>query len=505
MRSSGILMHISSLPSPHGIGTLGAEAYAFADFLKAAGQKYWQLLPLGPTGYGDSPYQTASAFAGNPYFIDLDLLVKDGLLTNEEIKGVFWGDDPLRVDYGALYAGRSGLLRLAYERGWQRDAAAVERFRAENDFWLRDYALFTAAKKHFGMRPWTEWEDEDLRLRRDTAALTRYEEMLREDVECCVYTQFLFFRQWEALRQYIRKLGISIIGDVPIYVPLDSADVWAGAEYFQLDEQRRPTEVAGVPPDYFTADGQLWGNPLYDWERMKADGYRWWIRRMGAAAKLYDTVRIDHFRGLESYWAVPYGDATARNGRWRKGPGESFVTAIKTALPTLDIIAEDLGFLTPEVIALREFSGWPGMKILQFAFDAAGESEYLPHRYEPNCVCYVGTHDNDTLAQWIAEAKVDDLMFAREYLGLNRREGYATGILRGGMSSPAKLFVVQMCDWLGLGAEARMNEPGIMGHGNWCWRMKKGALKPALAKKIRRMTELYGRAQQPKTDDAETV
>lgn len=495
MRASGILMHISSLPSPYGIGTLGREAYAFADFLRAAGQKYWQLLPLGPTGYGDSPYQTSSAFAGNPYFIDLDMLVRDGLLTAEEVESVFWGGDPARVDYGALYAGRGGLLRLAWRRGWRRDAAAVADFREENGDWLEDYALFTAAKQRFGMRPWTQWEDEDLRLRRDETVLARYRELLREDVECCIYTQFLFYRQWDALRSYIRAQGLRLIGDVPIYVPLDSADVWAGRELFQLDSRGRPTEVAGVPPDYFTADGQLWGNPLYDWDRMRADGYRWWLRRLKAAEKLYDVVRIDHFRGLESYWAVPGGDTTARNGRWRKGPGEDFVTAVKTALPSLEIIAEDLGFLTPEVMALREFSGWPGMKVLQFAFDAKGESEYLPHRYDRNCVCYIGTHDNATLVQWIQESSVDELMFAREYLGLNRREGYAMGFLRGGMGSPAELFMAPLTDWLGLGAQARMNEPGRLGGGNWCWRMEKGAATPALAKKIRRMTELYGRGE----------
>lgn len=495
MRSSGILMHISSLPSPYGIGTLGADAYAFADFLKAAGQKYWQILPLGPTGYGDSPYQTVSAFAGNPYFIDLDMLVQDGLLTKEEVNGVFWGSDPTRVDYGALYAGRGGLLRLAYQRGWQRDATAVETFRVENAFWLRDYALFTAAKQHFGMRSWTEWEDDDLRFRRNNAVLCRYEEQLQDDIRCCIYTQFLFFRQWEALRSYVHSLGIKILGDVPIYVPLDSADVWAEGEYFQLNELHCPTEVAGVPPDYFTADGQLWGNPLYDWDRMRADGFRWWIRRLKAAAGLYDVVRIDHFRGLESYWAVPYGDATARNGRWRKGPGEDFVIAIKTALPSLDIIAEDLGFLTPEVLALREFSGWPGMKILQFAFDARGESEYLPHKYGHNCVCYVGTHDNATIGQWVQEATVDELMFARDYLGLNHREGYAMGILRGGMGSPADLFVAQLADWLVLGPEARMNVPGRLGGGNWCWRARKDAANGNLAKKIFRMTKMYGRGE----------
>ena len=493
MRASGILMHISSLPSPWGIGTFGREAYAFADFLAEAKQKYWQILPLGPTGYGDSPYQTGSAFAGNPYFIDLDALCADGLLTREEIESVFWGDDPAHVDYGALFNGRAGLLHLAFVRGRDRDRAAVAAFRAANCDWLEDYALFTACKRHFGMKPWTEWEDEALRLRSDPGVLDRYTVLLREEVEECVYIQFLFFRQWEALRSYVHEKGVDIIGDVPIYVPLDSADVWAGAEFFQLDDQRRPIDVAGVPPDYFTADGQLWGNPLYDWEKMRADGFAWWIKRMRAAARLYDVVRIDHFRGLESYWAVPFGDKTARNGRWKPGPGRDFITAVKTALPELRIIAEDLGFMTDEVMALREFSGFPGMKILQFAFDPEGNSEYLPHRCEPNSVCYFGTHDNITLGQWLKETDKKTMAFAREYLGLNPREGYADGVLRGGMGCPSELFIAQMQDWLVLGAESRMNSPGLLGGGNWRWRMLPGAVTPKLTKKIARMTTIFGR------------
>ena len=493
MRASGILMHISSLPSPWGIGTLGKESYAFADFLKAAGQKYWQVLPIGPTGYGDSPYQSASSFAGNPYFIDLDTLAEDGLLTAEEISAVNWGGDPLKVDYGALYNGRTALLKTAYQRGWQRDREAVAAFEAENADWLADYALFTAARLRFGLVPWTRWEDEDLRLRRSREVLEQYRRTLREDVECCIYTQYLFFRQWNALREYVHSLGISIIGDVPIYVPHDSADVWAGRENYQLDDRGYPTEVAGVPPDYFTADGQLWGNPLYDWEKMAADGFAWWLRRLGAAGRIFDVVRIDHFRGLESYWAVPYGDATARNGRWRPGPSHDFVNAVKAGLPELKIIAEDLGFLTDEVIELRRASGWPGMKILQFAFDGSGDNDSLPHMLDRNTVCYFGTHDNLPLGQWLEQADEKSLSFAREYLGLNFREGPANGLLRGGMGSVADLFVAQMQDWLGLTENCRMNEPGILGGGNWCWRMEKGADSPALAARIRRMTERYGR------------
>lgn len=493
MRASGIILHITSLPSPHGVGTLGREAREFADFLRKAGQKYWQILPLGPTGYGDSPYQTDSAFAGNPYLIDLEQLITDGLLTREEVDAVSFGSDPAQTDYGALYAGRFDLLRRACERGWDKERENVDAFYRENESWLRSYALYTAAKRHFGMRPWIEWEDEDLRLRRSEEVLRRYEELLAEDIRFCIFTQYLFFRQWNALRAYIREQGIRIIGDVPIYVPLDSADVWAEGEYFQLDDQCRPTEVAGVPPDYFTADGQLWGNPLYDWDRMHCDGYRWWIRRLGAAGKLYDTVRIDHFRGLESYWAVPYGETTARSGRWRKGPGESFIDTIKTALPGLDIIAEDLGFMTPEVIALREYSGFPGMKVLQFAFTGE-DSVDLPHNYPRNCVAYPGTHDNNTLTGWFAE----ELTAAQrkqvvDYFALTKQEGTARGMLRGVLASTAALAIIPMADWLEEPAAARMNTPG-QAQGNWQWRADAKKLTPALAAEIRVLTERYFRA-----------
>ncbi|MBR6113660.1 MAG: 4-alpha-glucanotransferase [Oscillospiraceae bacterium] len=492
MRKSGILLHITSLPTPHGIGTLGKDAYRFVDFLRAAGQSCWQILPLGPTGYGDSPYQTDSSFAGNPYLIDLDLLAEEGLLTGEEIAAASMGDDPHAVDFAALYAARWPLLRQAFRRGWSRDREAAEAFYRENESWLRPYALFFAAKRRFGMRPWTEWE-EGLRSFPAGSDLLRWEDELREDRELCIFLQYHFYRQWDALRAYVRDSGIEIIGDVPIYVPMDSADVWSERELFELDDQCRPTEVAGVPPDYFNEDGQLWGNPLYDWKEMERRGFDWWIRRLKAAGRLYDVVRIDHFRGLESFWAVPYGDRTARQGRWRPGPGKAFISAVRTALPELKLIAEDLGYLTPEVRELREFSGFPGMKILQFAFDPSGDSEYLPHRIGPNSVCYCGTHDNTPLGQWLAETDEKTLAFAREYLGLNEEEGYRYGLLRAGMGCASDLFVSQMQDWLDLGTAGRMNEPGILGCGNWCWRMDAGAAGEELAKKIARMTKLYGR------------
>ena len=489
-RHSGILMHISSLPSPYGIGTLGREAYAFADFLRAAGQKYWQLLPLGPTSYGDSPYQSFSTFAGNPYFIDLDLLAEDGLLSPSELEAEDWGGESRYVDYGRIYAARFGLLRKAFQAGYPRDRAAVEAFCRENK-WLDNYALYMALKARFGMKSWLDWPDEDLRLRR-AEALERAREELAEDIAFYAYLQYLFFRQWDALREYIHSLGIRIIGDLPIYVAMDSADVWAEPEFFQLGEGNVPTEVSGVPPDYFSADGQLWGNPLYDYDRMKADGYGWWIRRVEGAGRLFDIIRIDHFRGLESYWAVPYGADTAKSGRWRKGPGMDLVGTLTSWFPGLSFIAEDLGFLTPEVRQLLEDSGLPGMKVLEFAFDAREPSNYLPHTYNRHCVCYVGTHDNETVEQWRWQADRADVTFARKYLGLNDAEGFHWGMIRGGMSSVADTFLVQMQDCLGLGAEGRMNTPGT-GWGNWRWRLLPGEASPALAKKLRCYTKMYGR------------
>ena len=493
-RSSGILMPISSLPSPHGIGTLGAEARKFVDFLAAAGQSWWQILPVSPTSYGDSPYQSFSAYAGNPYFIDLDLLCEDGLLTPEEVNAVNWGADPARVDYSAIYNGRFPLLHLAMERGWERDVDKVKSFSVQSDTWLPDYALFMALKRHFGMKSWTEWPDEDIRLRRPEA-VQHYQKELADDIRLFSYIQYLFFRQWEALRAYAHEKGIGIIGDLPIYVAMDSADVWADPRAFQLDERNVPAEVAGVPPDYFTADGQLWGNPLYDWDAMKADGYSWWVRRIAGASRLYDILRIDHFRGLESYWAVPYGETTAKIGHWVKGPGMDLIGVLTEKFPNIQFIAEDLGYLTPEVRQLLADSGLPGMKILQFAFDSREAANYLPHTYPRHCVCYAGTHDNSTLMGWKNDAAPADIAAAREYLGLNEEEGFHWGILRGGQSSVADLFVAQMQDYLGLGSEARMNTPGILG-GNWQWRMLPGQITEDLTKRIARMTSLYGRSNE---------
>ncbi len=486
-------MHISSLPSPYGIGTFGRQAYEFVDFLVAAGQKLWQVLPLGPTSYGDSPYQSFSSVAGNPYFIDPDLLIEAGLLLSDEPKGFEWGSDPQKVDYGAVYRNRFALLRKAYDRFVfsEENRQALDMFVRENASWLPDYALFMAIKNEQGGASWIQWPD-DLRLRHEEA-LSEARTRLFDQIRFYEYQQFEFQRQWISLKRYANDSGISIIGDIPIYVPLDSVDVWASPHQFQLDEDRRPTGVAGVPPDYFTADGQLWGNPLYNWEIMKQDGYAWWLNRLHHASRLYDVIRIDHFRGISSYWCVPPHEATARNGRWVPGPGMDFIRAIQSTFPDLFIIAEDLGFLTEDVQNLVRQSGFPGMKILQFAFDTREPSNYLPHTYPNNCICYTGTHDNTTVAAWFEEADPSNVQMAVRYLGLNQEEGYCWGMIRGGMGSVADLFLCQMQDLLGLGAESRMNTPGLLGSGNWQWRMLPGCLTEDLAARLLEMTRIYGR------------
>ena len=489
-RSSGVLMPMSSLPSPYGIGTMGKSAYRFVDFLSAAGQKYWQLLPLGPTSYGDSPYQSFSTFAGNPYYIDLDLLIREGLLKPSEVKKRDWGADPARVDYGGIYASRFEVLRLAFGRGAARYAQEIEGFRRENGGWLENYALFMAIKASQGMRSWTEWP-EALRLRRPEALESARKE-LKDEIDFYVFIQFLFFRQWVALRAYALEKGVRFIGDVPIYVALDSADIWSEPKFFQLNEENLPVEVSGCPPDAFNDDGQLWGNPLYDWDEMKRDGFGWWIRRIDGARKLYDVIRIDHFRGFESYWSVPYGDTTARNGVWKPGPGMDLVGVLNSWFRDLSFIAEDLGYTTPEVRKLLKDSGLPGMRVLQFAFDAHGDSDYLPHNSVFNSTCYIGTHDNETVQGWLKWADKESIRYARRYMHITEDEGWNWGMIRTGMATSSRLFVVQMQDLLGLGHEARMNEPGIAS-GNWQWRMLPGAYDRALAKKLKSYTETYRR------------
>ena len=489
MRSSGILMHISSLPGPYGIGTMGKRAFDFVDFLASAGQSVWQVLPLTPTSFGDSPYQSCSTFAGNHYLIDLDTLVEQKLLEKSELERIKWCDSANKVDYGILYKNRLDVLRLAYIRF--ADHMALEQFCKENKSWLVDFALFMALKDRFGGKPWYQW-DQKLKFR-DADAIREATRELQSEIRFFCFVQYLFYKQWNALRAYAHSKKIRIIGDVPIYVPYDSVEVWKDTHLFQLDERLNPVSVAGCPPDAFSEDGQLWGNPLYRWDVMEKTGFDWWIRRLAAAGELYDVVRMDHFRGLEAYWSIPYGDETARGGKWVKGPGMKFVRAVKQHLPNLDMIAEDLGFLTQEVLDLRDASGYPGMKVLEFAFDSREPSDYLPHTYINNTVCYTGTHDNMTMRQWFETASPEAVEYATEYMSLTEQEGLVWGVIRTACSSVADLCVIQMQDLLDLGAEARMNFPGTLSDSNWTWRANDDIMGEDLAKKIRAMTRLYGR------------
>ena len=489
MRESGVLMHITSLPGPYGVGTMGKNAFAFVDFLKKAGQHYWQILPLTPTGYGDSPYQSCSTFAGNHYLIDLDLLVEEGLLEKAELDAIEWNWSEERVDYGRLYNNRMGVLRKAYARFGDNEECA--RFRAENDCWLPDFALFMALKGKYNGKPWYQWDDA-IKFRQPQAWNDAFIE-LTDDVRFYCFVQYLFYKQWNALRAYAHENGVSIIGDVPIYVPYDSVEVWKDPALFQMNEDLTPTAVAGCPPDAFSEDGQLWGNPLYRWDDMAANGYEWWINRLAAAGRLYDVIRIDHFRGFEAYWSVPYGDTTAKNGKWVKGPDMDFIRTVKERLPHIRFIAEDLGFLTQEVLDLRDNSGYPGMKVLGFDFDSREPSEYLPHTYPCNSVCYTGTHDNMTMRQWFETASADAVEYAAEYMRLTKEEGYVWGTIRTAESSVSDLCVILMQDLLDLGAEARMNFPGTQTSDNWTWRADKNAASDDLAQRLYSLTKLYGR------------
>ena len=491
-RSCGILLHLSSLPSPHGIGAMGAAARRFVDFLHLAGQSYWQILPLGPTSYGDSPYQSFSTFAGNPYFIDLDELAADGLLRPGEYEGLDWGGAPDKVDYGVLYKLRWPILRKACARLLQAPPSDYEAFCAKNQFWLPDYALFMALKDAHGGVAWNEWEAP--LVRRDPAALAEARETYAADIDFWQAVQYLFFRQWAALKKYANSKGVRMIGDLPIYVAADSVDVWASPQEFQLDENLTPIEVAGCPPDGFSATGQLWGNPLYDWDAMRRTGYDWWVRRIRHLSELLDILRIDHFRGFAGYYAIPYGSPDACGGRWRPGPGMDLFRTIEARLGKREIIAEDLGFLTEDVYRLLGESGFPGMKVLEFAFDSRDGGNYLPHDYPRNCVAYTGTHDNEPVMGWFETAAPADTARAVDYLKLTEEEGYHWGMLRGIWSSVADLVLVQAQDILGLGHASRMNTPSTLG-GNWCWRALPGAFDAALAKKLRHVSALYARAE----------
>lgn len=489
-RSAGILLPISSLPSNYGIGTLGKEAYKFVDFLKEAKQSYWQTLPVGPTSLGDSPYQSFSSFAGNPYFIDLDLLIEDGLLTSEDVKDL---KNDQYIDYGYLYNTRYKVLHIAYLNGINKDKEEFESFIKDNPN-LKDYAFYMALKKHFNNKCWIEWPM-DIR-KREEASLNKYYKLLKEDIEFNEYIQYLFFKQFYALKKYMNDSGIKLIGDIPIYVSLDSCDCWKDPECFKLDDEYIPTAVAGVPPDYFSKDGQLWGNPLYDYDYMKTNGYKWWIDRISGSSKLFDVIRIDHFRGFDTYWSVPYGDQTARNGKWIEGPNMELVNIFKNWFYNVEFIAEDLGILSDSVRKMLKESGFPGMKVLEFAFNAKEPSEHDPHTYTNNCVCYVGTHDNSTLKSWLKITDKENVDYALKYLGLKDTKGFNWQMIKAGMSSVANLFIARVQDYLDLDDEARINTPGTLGE-NWKWRLKGKELDSSLSKKIAEYTTMYGRSIEP--------
>ena len=523
MRESGILMPVSSLPGPYGIGCFGAEALKFVDFLAAAGQHIWQLLPLSPTGYGDSPYQSCSAFAGNPYFIDLDALKADGLLTAAQLKAEPWGTDPLSVDYGTLYTSRYKVLRAAYA-AWREKYAGrfgcahyypddYYAFTLTNESWLNDYALYMALKTANGMKSWAEWPRE-YRLR-DAGALAEFAAGQEEEIGFWKFLQYEFAVQWKKVKDYANEKGIKILGDIPIYVSADSVDAWVGGELFELDAQGGFARVAGCPPDYFSADGQLWGNPLYNWPYHKQTGYAWWVRRVRHALGIYDLLRIDHFRGFDTYWAIPAGSSTARTGKWENGPGMDLFRALEAALGKLPIIAEDLGDLVPSVRKLLADSTFPGMKVLQFAF-GGGDNEYLPHNHVKNSVVYPGTHDNTTLTDWWENAATGkEKANAAAYLHLTpckptakevaavKPDAARIALLRAALGSVADRAIIPMPDWLGLGAEAHLNTPGKLG-GNWTWRAAEGFDAEPLASRIQAECEVYCRAKEPVEKEAKT-
>ena len=495
MRASGILLPVFCIPSPHGIGCFSKEAYRIVDFLEKAGQKYWQILPLGPTSYGDSPYQSFSTYAGNPYFIDLEELIKEKVLTRAEVNRCDCGDDPQEIDYGKLYKNRMALLRKAYERSNIGEDGEFRKFQEKNGYWLKDYAIFMAVKKVFGDVCWEEWAD-DIKYRYDNA-MDYYQREYYYEIEFYEYLQYIFMKQWSRLKKYANDKGIRIIGDIPIYVAYDSADVWAHPELFLLDENRKPSAVAGCPPDGFSADGQLWGNPLYRWDYHKQTGYDWWVSRIAYCYELYDCIRIDHFRGFDEYFSIPAGDTTAKNGHWEKGPGIDLFYTIKARLGEKEIIAEDLGYMTESVKEMVRLSGYPGMKVLEFAFDSrdsSDASDYLPHNYVRNCVVYTGTHDNETAKGWLGSITKKEKKAVRDYFGRQKEtdEELVTELVRAAQSSVADLCVIPIQDYLKLGNEARINFPSTLGI-NWKWRLKKGELTTSLAKEILDMTKRYGR------------
>ncbi len=492
MRRNGMLLPVASLPSPYGIGGFSKEAYEFIDLLEETGQKLWQILPLGPTSYGDSPYQSFSTFAGNPYFIDLDTLVEKGWLTKEACEASDYGDNESYIDYGRIYHSRFLLLKQAFLNSDVLTEEEFKKFCEENKHWLPDYALYMAIKNQNDGKSWIEWE-ENIRLR-NPETVEQYKKELEEECNFYEFLQYEFHEQWTKVKEYAHEKGIQIVGDIPIYVAFDSADTWANPELFQLDEENLPLGVAGCPPDAFSETGQLWGNPLYNWEYHKKTGYDWWLKRIAHCFDLYDIVRIDHFRGFDEYYSIPYGDETAVNGYWEKGPGMDLFDTVKEKLGELDIIAEDLGFLTESVFKLLKDSGYPGMKVLQFAFDSSENSDYLTYKYQRNCVVYTGTHDNDTTAGWFEKLSDGDRDVALRYMNsfYTPKEEQHWDLIALAMRSTADTCIIPVQDFLGLGSEARINTPSTLGD-NWKWRMTKGAFSEELKERIRGMTKLYGR------------
>ena len=494
MRKSGILLHIASLPNDYGIGSMGREAYDFVDYLKKSGQSVWQILPLSQTSYGDSPYQSFSIYAGNPYFISLDVLAEEGLLKKSEYENIKWCEDPRYIDYATMYEQFYKVMKHAYRRfSLQRNGNVSGEYRAflDDNKWLHDYALFMALKDAHGGKAWSEWE-KPLRLR-EPSAVKSAEKKYEAEMDFYIFLQFKFFQQWHKLKKYANDNGIEIIGDIPIYVSPDCADVWAQPELFELDEKRVPKRVAGVPPDYFSATGQLWGNPLYNWEEMHKTGYKWWLKRIGKSKENFDMLRIDHFRAFDTYYAIPYGHKTAENGTWEKGPGMELFNAIKNDLGDVNIIAEDLGDIFDSVKELLRDTGFPGMRVLQFGFNPDNtDNDHLPHNYPKNCCAYTGTHDNSTIMQWYREADPKSRAMARRYVKPRLFERFSAACVRVVYASPANLAIIPMQDILGLGADARMNVPSTVG-GNWKWRMLPGRLTASRAEKLRSLADTYFR------------
>lgn len=491
-RSSGVLMHISSLPNRYGIGSFGQAAYEFVDFLVETKQTYWQILPLTTTSYGDSPYQSFSAHAGNPYFIDLDVLIEEGYLQVSDLAGIDFGKDASQVDFGLIFDSRQAILAKAVGRfKANADQTDYLDFVEKNQSWLEPFAEYMAIKETFELKAWYEW-DEPAR-NRQAAAMESYRSDLKDRMEYYRVTQYFFNQQWQALKAYANDQGIQIVGDIPIYVARDSVEMWTQPELFKVDTDGNPTLVAGTPPDNFSEDGQFWGNPIYDWTYHQKTGFAWWIERFKESFKLYDWVRIDHFRGFESFWQVPISAETSAEGEWTQGPGYALFEAVKQDLGNLNIIAEDLGFMTPEVIAMREATGFPGMKILQFGFIEAGDSTDLPHHYEANTVAYVGTHDNETAQGWAKDtASAADLDKLKNYFCQSSQESVADVLNRGIAMAVSDLVVYRMQDLLDLGNEARMNTPAILG-GNWQWRMVEGQLTQVVKDKLIHWTKTYFR------------